>query len=154
MPTSTHSDIVRARIDTGLKEQASRILEGMGLTVSDVLREALVRVAEDKRLPFPVRTSLGRTISPEAKRKLEEMFLPELHQARWAERLAQLRDEKRRARTEAERDAIQTQIMEHYDHRHDTDMTRRELQESEQRPSPALEVHDEDEEALERSRGR
>jgi DNA-damage-inducible protein J len=51
--------VVRARIDPGLKEQATRVLETMGLTVSDVLREVLVRVANDKELPFQVRTALG-----------------------------------------------------------------------------------------------
>jgi DNA-damage-inducible protein J len=51
--------VVRARIDPRLKEQAARVLEAMGLTVSDVLREVMVRVAHDKELPFQVRTALG-----------------------------------------------------------------------------------------------
>jgi len=59
MLTSTKDAVVRARIDPGLKEQAARVLEAMGITVSDVLREVLVRVATDKALPFQVRTSLG-----------------------------------------------------------------------------------------------
>jgi DNA-damage-inducible protein J len=59
MITSAKDAVVRARIDPELKEQAARVLEAMGLTVSDVLREVLVRVANDKALPFQVRTSLG-----------------------------------------------------------------------------------------------
>jgi len=59
MTTSTMGAVVRARIDPRLKEQAARVLEAMGLTVSDVLREVMVRVANDKALPFQVRTALG-----------------------------------------------------------------------------------------------
>ncbi|HTY48293.1 MAG TPA: type II toxin-antitoxin system RelB/DinJ family antitoxin [Steroidobacteraceae bacterium] len=51
--------VVRARIDQALKEQAARVLASVGLTVSDVLREVLVRVARDGELPFEVRTPLG-----------------------------------------------------------------------------------------------
>jgi len=35
------------------------VLQAMGLTVSDVLREVMIRVANDKELPFQVRTALG-----------------------------------------------------------------------------------------------
>jgi addiction module RelB/DinJ family antitoxin len=59
MITSAKDAVVRARIDPQLKENAARVLQAMGLTVSDVLREVMVRVANDKELPFPVRTSLG-----------------------------------------------------------------------------------------------
>jgi addiction module RelB/DinJ family antitoxin len=60
MSTSAKDAVVRARIDPELKERATRVLEAMGITVSDVLREVMVRVAKDKELPFQVRTSLGR----------------------------------------------------------------------------------------------
>lgn len=59
MVTSTKNAVIRARIDAGLKGQAERVLAAMGLTVSDVLREVMVRVANDRELPFQVRTSLG-----------------------------------------------------------------------------------------------
>ena len=59
MITSAKGAVVRARIDPELKAQAARVLEAMGITVSDVLREVMVRVANDKALPFQVRTSLG-----------------------------------------------------------------------------------------------
>jgi DNA-damage-inducible protein J len=59
MSISTKDAVIRARIDPELKEQAARVLEAMGITVSDVLREVMVRVANEKALPFQVRTSLG-----------------------------------------------------------------------------------------------
>ena len=46
------SDFVRARIDPAIKNEASKVLAAMGLTVSDVCRMALTRVAYERRLPF------------------------------------------------------------------------------------------------------
>ena len=47
--------VVRARIDAETKEQATKALEAMGLSISDYIRMALVRVARDKAVPFPVK---------------------------------------------------------------------------------------------------
>ena len=47
--------VVRARIDEKIKVEASRVLDEMGLSVSDAIRLLLVRVARDKNLPFDVR---------------------------------------------------------------------------------------------------
>lgn len=44
--------VVRARIDGRIKEEASVVLEAMGLTVSDAFRIMLTRVAREKALPF------------------------------------------------------------------------------------------------------
>jgi DNA-damage-inducible protein J len=44
--------VVRARIDEKTKEEASEILEAVGLTVSDAFRMMLVRTVAEKRLPF------------------------------------------------------------------------------------------------------
>ncbi|MGV0963545.1 MAG: type II toxin-antitoxin system RelB/DinJ family antitoxin [Polynucleobacter sp.] len=44
--------VVRARIDEDIKNEASLVLEAMGLTVSDALRMMLTRVAVEKSLPF------------------------------------------------------------------------------------------------------
>src|SRR5947209_18038589 len=44
--------IVRARIDRRLKEKAEVVLAANGLTVSDALKLMILRVAEDKVLPF------------------------------------------------------------------------------------------------------
>ncbi len=46
---------VRARIDESLKEEAAVVLAEMGLTVSDVVRIVLTKVARDKALPFEMR---------------------------------------------------------------------------------------------------
>ena len=46
------NDFVRARIDPKIKQQAADVLAQMGLTVSDLCRMALTRVAHEKRLPF------------------------------------------------------------------------------------------------------
>ena len=45
---------VRARIDSDTKARATEALQAMGLSVSDAIRLLLLRVAEEKRLPFNV----------------------------------------------------------------------------------------------------
>jgi DNA-damage-inducible protein J len=47
---------VRARVDEKIKEEAAAVLADMGLTVSDVVRIVLTRVAKEKALPFEMRT--------------------------------------------------------------------------------------------------
>lgn len=47
--------VVRARIDAKTKREATQALAAMGLSVSDYIRMALVRVAHDKAVPFPVK---------------------------------------------------------------------------------------------------
>jgi len=44
--------VVRARIDERIKNEASAVLSAMGLTVSDAFRLMMVRIAEEKALPF------------------------------------------------------------------------------------------------------
>ncbi len=46
---------VRARIDETLKNEAAAVLADMGLTVSDVVRIALTKIAKEKVLPFDMR---------------------------------------------------------------------------------------------------
>ena len=46
---------VRARIDAETKKRSAAALGAMGLSISDAIRLLLVRVAEEKRLPFAVR---------------------------------------------------------------------------------------------------
>jgi DNA-damage-inducible protein J len=43
---------VRARIDETLKNEAAAVLADMGLTISDVVRIALTKIAKEKALPF------------------------------------------------------------------------------------------------------
>ena len=45
-------DVVRARIDHDVKEEAASVLASIGLTLSDAYRMLLIRVARDRALPF------------------------------------------------------------------------------------------------------
>lgn len=47
--------VVRARISDEVKEQATEVLAGMGLTVSDAVRILLTRVAREGALPFDLK---------------------------------------------------------------------------------------------------
>ncbi|WP_293868822.1 type II toxin-antitoxin system RelB/DinJ family antitoxin [uncultured Alsobacter sp.] len=49
------TDIVRARIDHETKERAQAALADMGLSVSDAIRLLMIRIADEKRLPFDVK---------------------------------------------------------------------------------------------------
>ena len=55
--------IVRARIDERVKEEATSVLDKMGLTVSDAIRMLLIRVAKEKALPFDVRIPNAETVA-------------------------------------------------------------------------------------------
>jgi DNA-damage-inducible protein J len=48
----TASALVQTRIDPELKERAAAVLDKIGLTVSDVVRILLTRVANEGALPF------------------------------------------------------------------------------------------------------
>lgn len=48
------SDVVCARIDGHIKEQASNVLAGMGLSVSDAIRMLLTRIAANQAHPFDI----------------------------------------------------------------------------------------------------
>lgn len=58
---------VRARIDEALKDEAATVLAEMGLTVSDVVRIVLTRIAREKALPFEMRIPNKLTASTLAK---------------------------------------------------------------------------------------
>ncbi len=47
--------VIRSRIDPAIKEEANRLPEKMGLTMSDAIRLFLRRVIVDKGLPFEVK---------------------------------------------------------------------------------------------------
>ena len=44
--------VVRARIDRETKEEATAVLEAIGLTASDAFRLMMRRIAAERRLPF------------------------------------------------------------------------------------------------------
>lgn len=46
---------VRARIDETVKNEATDVLASMGMTVSDLMRITLTKVAREKALPFDMR---------------------------------------------------------------------------------------------------
>ncbi len=60
MPT-VQDTYVRARIDSVTKERASSALSNMGLSVSDAIRILLIRVADDRRLPFEIKEPSATT---------------------------------------------------------------------------------------------
>jgi DNA-damage-inducible protein J len=53
--TMISANVVRARVDTELKKEATAVLAKMGLSVSDAIRMMLVRVAAEQKLPFDVK---------------------------------------------------------------------------------------------------
>jgi DNA-damage-inducible protein J len=63
---------VRARIDEKLKEEAAAVLADMGLTVSDVVRIVLTKVAKEKALPFEMCVPNKLTIETLAKSERDE----------------------------------------------------------------------------------
>lgn len=52
---------VRARIDESLRDEAASVLAEMGLTVSDVVRITLTRIAKEKALPFELKIPNAET---------------------------------------------------------------------------------------------
>ena len=55
------TEIVRARIDHDTKERATAALAEMGLSVSDAIRLLMLRIADEKRLPFEVKVPNAAT---------------------------------------------------------------------------------------------
>lgn len=62
--------VVRARIDADTKREAAAALAEMGLSVSDYIRMALVRVAREKAIPFTVKVPNATTVA--AMKELDE----------------------------------------------------------------------------------
>jgi len=58
---STVDTYVRARIDTDTKERAADALQAMGLSISDAIRLLMLRVADERRLPFDVKVPNATT---------------------------------------------------------------------------------------------
>jgi DNA-damage-inducible protein J len=75
--------VVRARVDAETKDMATKALAEMGLSVSDYIRMALVRVARDKAIPFPVKVPNATTLETMEKSARGE----EVHKAKDAEDL-------------------------------------------------------------------
>jgi DNA-damage-inducible protein J len=57
----TADTYVRARIDSITKERAAEALDAMGLSISDAIRLLMLRVADERRLPFEVKVPNAKT---------------------------------------------------------------------------------------------
>jgi DNA-damage-inducible protein J len=53
--------IVHVRVDEKVKQRAAKALAAMGMSVSDVVRILLVRVAAEKAVPFELRIPNRKT---------------------------------------------------------------------------------------------
>jgi len=62
---------VRCRIDKKTKNDASEVIESMGLSVSDAIRIFLKRVATEGTIPFDLRIPNAKTIAA-----MKELDLP------------------------------------------------------------------------------
>ena len=69
------NQLVQARIDPAVKEEAATVLAAVGLTVSDALRLLLIKVAQEKALPFAPLVPKADTI--EAMREARRGDLPQ-----------------------------------------------------------------------------
>ena len=52
---------VRARIDTATKQRAADALAGMGLSISDAIRLLMLRIVDERRLPFEIKAPNAAT---------------------------------------------------------------------------------------------
>lgn len=69
--------VVRSRISPEIKTKATAVLEDMGLTVSDVMRIVLTRVAKESALPFDLKPN---ALTQETMRKTAQGI--DVHQAK------------------------------------------------------------------------
>ncbi|NOU11384.1 MAG: type II toxin-antitoxin system RelB/DinJ family antitoxin [Nitrospira sp.] len=61
MATTTVDTYVRARIDRRTKKRAASALAAMGLSTSDAIRLLMLRIADERRLPFDVKAPNATT---------------------------------------------------------------------------------------------
>jgi len=60
---------IRARIDAKTKKRATDALEAMGLSISDAIRLLMLRIADERCLPFEVK--VPNAVTREAMAELE-----------------------------------------------------------------------------------
>jgi DNA-damage-inducible protein J len=70
---------VRARIDEDLRDEAAAVLAEFGLTVSDIVRMTLTRVAKDRAVPLELKVPNAETQAAMA----ESRRLMKKHNARF-----------------------------------------------------------------------
>jgi DNA-damage-inducible protein J len=57
----TADTYVRARIDSATKERAADTLADMGVSISDAIRLLMMRIVDERRLPFDVKVPSATT---------------------------------------------------------------------------------------------
>lgn len=67
-------DVVRARIDKKVKDEAMLVLAAMGLTASDAYRMMMTRIAREKALPFDPLVPNDETIEAMKSARRGELF--------------------------------------------------------------------------------
>ncbi len=72
----SQSQIVQARINKEIKEEASTVLANFGLSISDIIRIVLTRVAHEKAIPSALFTS-----NPETLQALHDVETKNIHTA-------------------------------------------------------------------------
>ena len=75
------NQVIRARVDERLKEEATEILASLGLTVSDFMRIGLTKVVSERGLPFEMKVPNQLTAETLAKSERGE----DLHRAKDAD---------------------------------------------------------------------
>jgi DNA-damage-inducible protein J len=48
----TTNALIETHVDSNVKEEATKVLATMGLTISDAIQLMLIKVAQDHKLPF------------------------------------------------------------------------------------------------------
>ncbi len=71
------SIVIRARIDERLKREAGAVLAAMGLTVSGAFRLMMMRIAQDKGLPFEAMSSNPKP-AQKGKRDMSTVITPQM----------------------------------------------------------------------------
>lgn len=62
MPTPASNDSIRIRVNKELKKEASELLSSMGLNFSDFFRISLLKLVNEKKMPFSIDVPNQETI--------------------------------------------------------------------------------------------
>ncbi|SKA96961.1 RelB antitoxin [Thiothrix eikelboomii] len=68
------STMIHIRIDEDLKEDASKALAAMGLTLSDAVRVLLTKVAIEQRLPFELKVPKAPTVTSQRVDSMDDIL--------------------------------------------------------------------------------
>lgn len=68
------NEIIRVRINEQLKKDATLVLDSMGLTMSDAIRFFLMRLVDEKALPFELKMPKHLDISQMSRQDIDQVF--------------------------------------------------------------------------------